>query len=131
MNPQETKARRRARRRKRVRKRVEGSPERPRLTVYRSLCHFYAQIIDDVAGRTLVAASSLSKEFRGKAGPGSRKLPRSSGGNVEAAKVVGGLLGEKAIAAGIKRVTFDRNGCKYHGRVKTFADAARKAGLEF
>lgn len=112
----------RRRRRRRVRKRVEGSPERPRLSVFRSLNHFYAQVIDDVAGRTLAAASSLSREVRGKM--------KSSGG-IDAAKAVGELLGKNAKEAGIAKVAFDRNGYKYHGRVKAFADAARKAGLEF
>ena len=82
----------------------------------------YAQIVDDVAARTLVAASSLSKEVRAKT---------KSGGNIGSAKVVGKLLGEKAKAAGIEQVTFDRNGYRYHGRVKAFADAAREAGLKF
>jgi len=106
----------------RVRKRVFGEPERPRLTISRSLGHMYAQIVDDVAARTLVAASSVSKEIKGKV---------KSGGNIESAKTVGKLLGEKAKAAGIERVAFDRNGYRYHGRVKAFADAAREAGLKF
>jgi len=122
MNPQKRKAKGRAKRKLRVRRRVFGEPERPRLTVSRSLGHLYAQIIDDVAARTLVAASSCSKELKGKI---------KSGGNVGSAKVVGKLLGEKAKAAGIERVTFDRNGYRYHGRVKAFADAAREAGLKF
>ncbi len=122
MNPQKRKSRGRTKRKLRVRRRVFGEPGRPRLTVFRSLGHMYAQIVDDVAARTLVAASSLSKEIRAKT---------KSGGNIGSAKVVGKLLGEKAKAAGIEQVTFDRNGYRYHGRVKAFADAAREAGLKF
>jgi len=122
MNPQKMKAKGRLRRKLRVRRRVFGEPGKPRLTVFRSLGHIYAQIVDDVAARTLVAASSLSKELK-------RKV--KSGGNVESARLVGQLLGKKAKAAGIEQVAFDRNGYKYHGRVKAFADAAREAGLKF
>jgi len=118
----QTKADGRARRKQRVRKRVSGEADRPRLSVFRSLNHLYAQIIDDVAGRTLVAASTQSKEIKGQL---------KSGGNVQAAKVVGRLLGEKAKAANITQVCFDRNGYRYHGRVKALADAAREAGLKF
>jgi len=116
------KSRGRTRRKKRVRKKVFGEPDRPRLTVFRSIGHLYAQIIDDLAGRTLVAASTKSKELSGKI---------ARGGNIDAAKQVGTLLGEKAKAAQITQVTFDRNGYKYHGRVKALADAAREAGLKF
>ncbi len=122
MNSQKRKAKGRVRRKLRVRRRVFGEPGRPRLTVFRSLGQIYAQIVDDVAARTLVAASSLSKELKGKV---------KGGGNIESAKVVGKLLGEKAKAAGIAQVTFDRNGYRFHGRVKAFADAAREAGLKF
>ncbi len=122
MNSQKRKAKGRVKRKLRVRKRVFGEPERPRLSIFRSLGHMYAQIVDDVAARTLVAASSASKELKGKV---------KSGGNIESAKTVGKLLGEKAKAAGIERVAFDRNGYRYHGRVKAFADAAREAGLKF
>lgn len=122
MNPQKRKAKGRVKRKLRVRRRVFGEPGRPRLTIFRSLGQIYAQIVDDVAARTLVAASSLSKELKGKV---------KSGGNIESAKVVGKLLGEKAKAAGIAQVTFDRNGYRFHGRVKAFADAAREAGLKF
>jgi len=122
MNSQKMKAKGRAKRKLRVRRRVFGEPGRPRLTVFRSLGHIYAQIVDDVAARTLASASSLSKELKGKV---------KSGGNIESAKVVGKLLGEKALAAGITQVAFDRNGYRYHGRVKAFADAAREAGLKF
>ena len=106
----------------RVRKKVVGVPERPRLNVFRSLKHIYAQIIDDTRGVTLVSASSLSPELRGSLG---------SGGNKEAAVAVGRLIAEKALRQGIKKVVFDRAGYLYHGRVKALADAAREGGLEF
>lgn len=107
---------------RRVRTRVEGSPERPRLCVYRSLKHIYAQVVDDRASRTLAAASSLDKE--------TRKLLKG-GGNVAAAKIVGKAIAERAIAAGISQVVFDRGGYRYHGRVQALAEAAREAGLKF
>jgi large subunit ribosomal protein L18 len=122
MNSQKRKAKGRVKRKLRVRRRVFGEPGRPRLTIFRSLGQIYAQIVDDVAERTLVAASSLSKDLKGEV---------KSGGNIESAKIVGKLLGEKAKAAGIEQVTFDRNGYRFHGRVKAFADAAREAGLKF
>lgn len=106
----------------RVRTRVEGTTDRPRLCVYRSLGHIYAQVVDDRSGRTLVAASSLDKETR-------KHL--KGGGNVAAAKVVGKAIAERALAAKIQKVVFDRGGYKYHGRVKALADAAREAGLQF
>ena len=106
----------------RLRRWVRGTAARPRLAVFRSLNHIYAQVDDDDTGRTLVAADSRSKEFR--AGQ-----PR--GGNVAAAKAVGSLLAQRAKAAGVARVVFDRGGFKYHGRVKALADAARAGGLEF
>ncbi len=106
----------------RVRTKVAGTPERPRLCVYRSLDHIYAQVIDDRAGRTLAAASSLDKETR-------KQL--KGGGNVAAAKVVGKIIAERAKAAGIEQVVFDRGGYKYHGRVQALAEAAREAGLKF
>lgn len=112
----------RARRHLRVRKRVNGTPERPRLSVYRSLHHIYAQIIDDTAGKTLVAASTLEPELR-------KQL--KNGGNVEAAKMVGALVAKRALEKGITKVVFDRGGNLYHGRVKALADAAREAGLQF
>jgi large subunit ribosomal protein L18 len=104
----------------RIRQRVAGTPERPRLAVFRSLKHISAQVIDDKAGRTLVAASSVGK----KAGIG-------SGGNIAGAKEVGKLLAQRAKDKGINKVVFDRGGYLYHGRVKALADAAREAGLEF
>jgi large subunit ribosomal protein L18 len=106
----------------RLRRWVRGTAARPRLAVFRSLNHIYAQVVDDDTGRTLVAADSRSKEFR--AGQ-----PR--GGNVAAAKAVGSLLAQRAKAVGVARVVFDRGGFKYHGRVKALADAARAGGLEF
>ena len=121
MNPKD-KVRARLRRHKRVRKKIFGTPERPRLCVFRSLRHIYAQIIDDTVGRTLVAASTLSPELRGKL---------KTGGNIEAARYVGELIAKKALEKGIKKVVFDRGGYKYHGRVKALAEAARKGGLEF
>lgn len=109
----------RIKRHQRVRKNISGTAERPRLNVYRSLNNIYAQVIDDVKGVTLVAASSLDKGFEGY------------GGNVEAAKAVGKAVAEKAVAAGIKSVVFDRGGYIYHGRVAALAEGAREGGLEF
>ena len=106
----------------RVRTRVTGTPDRPRLCVYRSLGHIYAQLIDDRTGRTLVSASSLDKEMR-------KQL--KGGGNVAAAKVVGKAIAERARAAGVELVVFDRGGYKYHGRVQALAESAREAGLKF
>lgn len=103
----------------RIRKKINGTSERPRLSVYRSLKGIYAQIIDDVAGNTLVAASTLDKEIKNKAS------------NIEAAKEVGTLIANRAIKAGIKSVVFDRGGYIYHGKVKALAESAREAGLEF
>ncbi len=110
------------RRHLRVRNRVEGSTERPRLAVRRSLQHIYAQIVDDETGRTLAAASTRSPEVRGSV---------SYGGNAKAAAAVGKLIAERAAAKSISAVVFDRGGRRYHGRVKALADAAREAGLKF
>ena len=118
MNANRHKTLRRNRRRTGIRKRLYGNPERPRLSVFRSGKHIYAQIIDDQAGKTLVAASSVQA-----------KLPH--GGNTEAAGKVGADLAQKAKAAGVETVSFDRSGFRYHGRVKALADAAREAGLKF
>ena len=112
----------RQRRKAHIRKSVHGTAARPRLSVFRSARHIYAQVIDDVSGRTLVAASSLSPELRGEEG---------HHGNRDMAAKVGALVGQKAVAAGVTSVTFDRNGYLYHGRVKALADAAREAGLKF
>ncbi len=106
----------------RIRQRVQGTAERPRLAVFRSLNHIYAQLIDDVTGRTLAAADSRSTDFR-------QRL--KTGGNVAAAKIVGELMAQKAKASGITKVVFDRGGYQYHGRVKALAEAVRAAGLVF
>ncbi|MBX5475834.1 MAG: 50S ribosomal protein L18 [Clostridia bacterium] len=111
----------RRRRHRRVRKRVFGTEERPRLNVFRSGKHIYAQVIDDNRGHTLVAASSLEPELRG----------RVKGSTVDGARAGGQLVAQRALAAGIRKVVFDRGGYLYHGRVKALADAAREAGLEF
>lgn len=109
----------RIKRHQRVRKNISGTAEIPRLNVFRSLNHIYAQIIDDTKGVTLVSASSMDKGFEGK------------GANVDAAKAVGKAVAEKALAAGIKTVVFDRGGYVYHGRVAALAEGAREGGLEF
>lgn len=106
----------------RVRKKIRGSGDRPRLNVFRSASHIYAQVIDDDRGRTLASASTVDKEIRGQSG---------NGGNLAAAKVVGGRIAERAARLGIKRVVYDRGGYVFHGRVKALADAAREGGLEF
>jgi len=110
----------RRKRHERIRLHLAGTQDRPRLAVFRSLNHIYAQVIDDASGRTLAAASTVEKELKG-----------SSSTKTEEAAVVGRLLAERAKAAGISHVVFDRAGFRYHGRVKSLADAAREAGLEF
>lgn len=112
----------RARRHRRLRNRVTGSPERPRLSIYRSLSHMHAQIIDDTKGHTLVAASSVEPEMKGKL---------EGTGNKEAAKQVGLLIAQRAKEKGITKVTYDRGGNIYHGRVAALAEGAREGGLEF
>jgi large subunit ribosomal protein L18 len=112
----------RKRRHLRVRAKLNGTPERPRLNVFRSSAHMYAQVIDDTTGHTLVAASTLDPEVR-DALDGKNKTER--------AKAVGELVGQRAKAAGIEQVVFDRGGFKYHGRVKALADGARESGLKF
>ena len=109
----------RVKRHQRVRGKVSGTAERPRLSVFRSENHIYAQIIDDVAGTTLVSASTVEKGFEG------------NGSNVEAAKKIGATVAERALAKGIENVVFDRGGNIYHGRVKALADGAREGGLKF
>lgn len=111
----------RVKRHKRVRKVIAGNGSRPRLVVFRSLRHIYAQVIDDGVGKTLCAASSLDPDLRGAV----------AGGTVKGAAAVGEAVGRKALAKGIEKVVFDRGGYKYHGRVKALADGARKAGLKF
>jgi len=120
VNRQKALAKQRRRRQRSVRSRLSGTPERPRLAVFRSLKHVYAQIIDDAAAKTLAAVSS-------------RELADdvAYGGNCKAAAIVGKKLAEKALAAGVKQVQFDRRYYKYHGRVKSLADAAREGGLKF
>jgi large subunit ribosomal protein L18 len=103
---------------RRIRRKVRGSTERPRLAVYRSLNHIYAQVIDDFEGQTLVSASTTEKDLRG-----------ATGGNLEAAKLIGKTIAERALAKGISSVVFDRGGYLYHGRIKALTDAAREAGL--
>jgi large subunit ribosomal protein L18 len=105
----------------RIRKKVQGTAERPRLNVYRSVNHIYVQLIDDLAGKTLIAASSAV----------GKKGQRKTGGNLAAAKEIGKAIAEKAKAKGISKVVFDRGGYLYHGRVKALADAAREGGLQF
>lgn len=122
MKANELKTMRRMRRKHVIRGRVVGTGERPRLTVFRSLKNLYAQIIDDEKGVTLCEASSRSKDLQ-------KGIP--SGGNIAAAKAVGAALAERAKAKSIDKVCFDRNGYRYHGRVKALADAAREAGLKF
>jgi large subunit ribosomal protein L18 len=109
----------------RQRKRIAGTAERPRLTVFRSVSHIYAQVIDDSNGRTLVSASTVEPTVKSSFAKGVR------GGNVKGAEAVGTAIAERSIDKGIKRVVFDRAGFLYHGRVRAVADAARKAGLDF
>ena len=109
----------RMKRHSRVRGKISGTPERPRLSVFRSENHIYAQVIDDVAGNTLVSASTVEKSFEGK------------GSNIEAAKKIGALIAERALKKGIEDVVFDRGGYIYHGRVQALAEGAREGGLKF
>jgi large subunit ribosomal protein L18 len=104
---------------RRIRRKLAGTAARPRLAIFRSVAHIYAQVIDDAQGQTLVSASSVDK------------TAKTNGGNVAAAKAIGKLVAERAKEKGIKSVVFDRGGYQYHGRVKALADAAREAGLEF
>ena len=120
-----TKEDRRDRIKLRIRKRVNGTTERPRLSVFRSVAHMYAQVVDDRTGRTIAAASSVEPALKGSLGAGVR------GGNIAGAQAVGRAIAERLKEKGITRVVFDRNGFLYHGRVKAVADAAREAGLEF
>ena len=110
----------RQKRHERIRLHLSGSPDRPRLAVFRSLNHIYAQVIDDASGKTLASASSLEKELRTA---GQRKT--------DEAKTVGRLIAQRAKSAGVERVVFDRAGFRYHGRIKSLAEAAREAGLDF
>ena len=119
----ESSGKRRLKRKVRVRKRVKGSTERPRLCVFKSGKHIYAQIIDDTKGQTLVTASSMEKDLASKIG--------KDGGNKKGAAVVGTAIGTAALAKGIKKIAFDRNGFLYHGRIESLSNAARKCGLQF
>lgn len=114
--------RQRKRRQYRVRKRLSGTPERPRLSIKRTHKHVYCQLIDDVAGTTLVSASTRDKELRGEV---------KSGGNKDGAAAVGKAVAEKAVAAGVKSICFDRGSYRYHGRVAALADAVREGGISF
>lgn len=122
MSPQLTKKGAWYRRKRRVRKKVRGSSERPRLNVYRSNRHIYAQVIDDTSGQTSVSVSTLSPELKGK---------QKYTGNIEAAKKVGELIAEKCLERKITRVIFDRNGFLFHGRIRALAQSAREGGLKF
>ena len=113
---------------KRIRRKLSGTAARPRLAVFRSEAHIYAQVIDDVAGSTVVSASTVDRVDQGDKAD---KSVKTKGGNVAAAKAIGKLVAERAKEKGIKSVVFDRGGYQYHGRVKALADAAREAGLEF
>jgi large subunit ribosomal protein L18 len=117
-----TKLESRERRKLRIRKHVDGTTERPRLSIFRSARHIYAQVIDDTSGATLASASTLSKDLRGGLGEGNKTV---------AAKKVGALVAQQCKTRGIAKVVFDRNGYLYHGRVKALAEAAREAGLDF
>jgi len=109
----------------RQRKRIAGTEARPRLSVFRSVTHIYAQVIDDLSGKTLASASSVDATLKGAFAKGVR------GGNIKGAEAIGTAIAERSIEKGIKRVVFDRSGFLYHGRIRAVADAARKAGLEF
>ena len=120
-----TKNDRRVRIQVRQRKRIAGTKERPRLSVFRSVTHIYAQVIDDMTGETLVSASTVDPKLKGAFAEGIK------GGNIKGAQAIGIAIAERSIEKGIKRVVFDRSGFLYHGRIRAVADAARKAGLEF
>ncbi len=122
MNTSTIKRQSRLKRKKRIRKKLSGIPERPRLSVFRSSRHIYAQIVDDVSGHTLAAASSLEK---------TSKEQNDLKNNVAMARFVGKLVGERAVEKGIQSIVFDRNGFLYHGRVKAVSEGAREAGLDF
>jgi large subunit ribosomal protein L18 len=120
-----TKEDRRERIKFRIRRKMRGIAERPRMSVFRSVSHIYVQVIDDMAGTTLVAASSVEPAVKGRLAEGARP------GNKKGAEVVGKTIAERLLEKGVKRVVFDRNGFLYHGRVRAVAEAARQAGLEF
>ena len=120
-----TKEDRRDRIKHRIRKRVQGNEARPRLTIFRSVAHMYVQVVDDMTGRTIAAASTVEPAVKGTLAKG------VSGGNVAGAKAIGKTIAERLIEKGVKRVVFDRNGRQYGARLSSLADAARKEGLEF
>ena len=120
-----TKDDRRQRIKYRIRRRVNGTVERPRLTIFRSVSHMYVQVVDDASGKTIASASTVEPSVKGAL------AKKATGGNVEGAKAIGKTIAERLIEKGVTRVVFDRNGFLYHGRVKAVADAAREAGLEF
>ena len=120
-----TKEDRRDRIKHRLRKRIQGSEQRPRLTVYRSVSHIYVQVVDDMTGRTIASASSVESSVKGTF------AKQAKGGNVAGAQAVGKTIAQRLMEKGVKRIVFDRNGFLYHGRIKAVADAAREAGLEF
>lgn len=122
MNHEKANALQRERRRRRVRRSLRGTPERPRLSIFRSNKHVYAQVINDESGRTLAAASTADKDIRGDV---------KYGGNKSAAQTIGKAIAQRALAAGVNQVCFDRREYKYHGRLAALADAAREAGLSF
>ncbi|MFK8114701.1 MAG: 50S ribosomal protein L18 [Rubripirellula sp.] len=122
MDKNKTIQKKRLRRRRHVRNRLRGSADQPRLCIHRSLKHFSCQVVDDESGKTLVSASTRDKAARSDV---------ANGGNCDAAVAIGKMIAEKATAAGIKAIKFDRGHCKYHGRVKAFAEAAREGGLQF
>lgn len=107
----------------RVRKKVIGNPNKPRMCIFRSLKHLYVQLIDDLGGKTIVTCGTLSKDFR-------ERFPEQKK-NKKASAILGEIIAEKALKKGIKKIVFDRGGCKYHGRIQVLAEAARKKGLEF
>ena len=120
-----TKEDRRDRIKYRLRKRIQGTDNRPRLTVFRSVNHIYVQVVDDMTGRTIASASSVEPSVKGSLGK------QAKGGNIAGAQAIGKTIAGRLIEKGVKRVVFDRNGFLYHGRIKAVADAAREAGLEF
>lgn len=122
MGAMDTKKALRLKRKKRIRTKISGTPDRPRLTVFRSAKHIYAQLIDDIQGQTLISASTMEKQVRDGQKPE---------GKVQAAQEIGKLVAKRAMDKGIQAVVFDRNGYKYHGRVKALSDSARETGLDF
>ena len=120
MNRSQLKVHKRTRRKRGIRKHIFGVPAKPRMTVFRSAKHIYVQVVDDLSGKTLASASTVEKTAK-----------VAQGGNCKAAETVGTAIGKRAVEAGVTEIAFDRNGFRYHGRIKSLADAARKAGLKF